>query len=347
MAEEKPVVYILQGDDREAIESRLKEFRRSLGTPDMADMNTTRLEGKTIDINDLRGAALALPFLTERRLVIVEDALRFFDGGAGKDKQALVVELLDSLPLSTALVLVVPDSKKSRKRGKEWFTYWERLTSKHWLMKWAAQAGSRVFIQDCGLPSAGEMVKWIQRKAAELGGGFSIRGAQALAGYLGNNTQRASQEIVKLLTYVNYERPVEDDDVHELSIQDKERDIFTMVDAIAARDGETALKMLHLLLEDTDFIPLFSMVVRQFRLMLQAVEIADNGGNADQVAKILGLQPFVANKVYGQARSFDLSFLKSIYPQLLKIDVDAKTGVMDGPLALDLFITRLAKRLPL
>jgi DNA polymerase-3 subunit delta len=84
MAEEKPVVYILQGDDREAIESRLKEFRRSLGTPDMADMNTTRLEGKTIDINDLRGAALALPFLTERRLVIVEDALRFFDGGPEK-----------------------------------------------------------------------------------------------------------------------------------------------------------------------------------------------------------------------------------------------------------------------
>ena len=79
MAEEKPVVYILQGDDREAIESP-SEFRRSLGTPDMADMNTTRLEGKRLT-STICGAALALPFLTERRLVIVEDALRFFDGG--------------------------------------------------------------------------------------------------------------------------------------------------------------------------------------------------------------------------------------------------------------------------
>jgi len=346
MPEEKPVVYILQGDDREAIESHLKEFHSSLGTADMADLNTTRLEGKSINLNDLRAAALALPFLAERRLVIVEDALQFFDRKIGEDSRISVVELLDSLPPSTALVLVIPDTKKSRKRDGEWSTYWEGLTPKHWLMQWVTRAGSRSYIQDCALPSTGEMVRWIQKKASEMGGSFAPSGAQALAGYLGNNTQRIYQEIVKLLTYVNYARPVEIDDVHELSIQDKERDIFKMVDAIAARDGHTALNMLHLLLEDTEFIYLFPMVIRQFRLILQAREIADMGGDAAQVAKALKVQPFVATRVYGQARLFDRSFLKSIYPELLKIDVDSKTGVMEGPLALELFITRLAKKLP-
>lgn len=347
MPDEKPVVYILQGDDREAIETHIKVFHRGLGAPDMADMNTTRLEGKSINLNDLRAAALALPFLTERRLVIVEDALRFFDKEAGEDVRVSVIELLDSLPPSTALVLVIPDTQRVRKQGGEWVNYWERLTPKHWLMQWASLAGSRVFIQECGLPSEREMARWIQKKASELGGNFSIMAAQTLVEYLGNNTQRTLQEIIKLLTYVNYERTVDDDDVRRLSIQDRESDIFAMVDAIAARDGENALKMLHLLLENTDFIQLFSMVIRQFRLMLQARELVDDGEDASHVAKILGLQPFIARKVYSQVQSFDLSTLKSIYSSLQKMDVDSKTGVIAGELALDIFVTRLAKGLPL
>ena len=65
MTEAKPVVYILRGDDREAIEAHIHAFYASLGTPDMAELNITRLEGKTASLNDLRSAALALPFLTE------------------------------------------------------------------------------------------------------------------------------------------------------------------------------------------------------------------------------------------------------------------------------------------
>ncbi len=47
MPEEKPIVYLLRGDDREEIESKLRDFYQRLGTPDMAEMNTTRLEGKS------------------------------------------------------------------------------------------------------------------------------------------------------------------------------------------------------------------------------------------------------------------------------------------------------------
>jgi len=68
MSEEiKPIVYILRGDDREAIKSHIKSLYNKLGELDMAEMNTTRLEGKSADLNDLRSAALSLPFLAERR----------------------------------------------------------------------------------------------------------------------------------------------------------------------------------------------------------------------------------------------------------------------------------------
>lgn len=348
MPAEKPVVYILRGDDQEATEAHIQKAFDSLGAPDMADLNTTHLDGKATTINDLRAAALAVPFLTERRLVVVEDALRVVTrSGSGngqrgdKKSQTDFLALLESLPGTTALVLVVPDTMKNRRRGGVWESYWQTLNTNHWLIKWCHDAGDRVFIQDCPLPTGGEMVKWIQEKAQALGGKFNPRAAQTLMAYLGNDTQRAAQEIEKLLTYVNFERPVDDADVQLLSIPENQSDIFEMVDALGGKDGREAMRQMHLLLEDNDFIPVFSMVVRQFRLILQAREILDDGGSAQDVEKKLHQRPFVARKVCTQAGQFSMQQLESIYQQLQKIDVDMKTGRMPGDMAMDLFITRL------
>lgn len=334
MPEEKPIVYILRGDDREAIEAHIRKFYKSLGEPDMADMNTTHLEGKSIDLNDLRAAALAMPFLTERRMVIVENALHAYSGRGKENARKEFLALLESLPQSTGLVLVIPDTLK--------YKGWETLHEKHWLIKWANQASSRVLVVDCALPSEREMSGWVREKTGQMGGSITLQAASLLAEYVGNNTQRASQEIVKLLTYVNYDRPVDDDDVRRLTVQDHQSDIFEMVDAIGLRDGEKALEMLHLLLEETDIIPLFGMIIRQFRLILQAREIIDEGGNAQDVAKLLHIHSFVAQKVSGQTQQFTLPALESIYHQLLEIDLDMKTGGMDGDIALDVLIARLA-----
>ncbi|MEA3327278.1 MAG: DNA polymerase III subunit delta [Chloroflexota bacterium] len=352
MPAEKPIVYILLGDDREAIEAHIHRAYASLGTPDMAALNTTHLEGRSSTLNDLRASALALPFLTKRRLVVVDDALKLFAMKVSGKEQAEdkkfhseFLALLDSLPQSTALILVISDTQKKRKRNGVWDSYWQTLGKNHWLIKWAESAGDRVYIEDCALPTGGGFVNWIQDKAVELGGEFTSRAARTLAEYLGNDTQRAAQEIEKLLTYVNFDRPVDSKDVQLLSIQENQSDIFEMVDALGTKDGKKAITQLHLLLEDSDFIPIFLMIVRQFRLILQTKEILDGGGNDRDVAKILRQQPFVARKLCAQAQHFDIQTLESIYYQLQKIDIDMKTGGMQGDIALDLFIARLTNAL--
>lgn len=337
-AEEKPIVYILRGDDREKIETTLRDFFNRMGTPDMAEMNTTRLEGKLTALNDLRSAALALPFLTERRLVIVEDALQPFTGrGKESDRQAFT-DLLDTLPESTALVLVVPDFQTYRRRSYEW----DVLKSSHWLMQWAAKAGARVLVTDCPLPTERDMIAWIRQKAADSGGSFSPRAAQTLTDYVGNNTQRAAQEIEKLLTYVNFERSVDEHDVSELTFNDQQADMFEMVDAIGNRNGQEALEKLHILLAQNDLLNIFGMIVRQFRLLLQTREILMADGNETDVAKLLKQHPFVAGKITAQAKKFSLGSLELIYQKLLAIDVAGKTSAMDVDLGLDILIAELA-----
>jgi len=337
MPEDKPVVYVLHGDDLQAIKTQIKYFSSNLGDGDLAEMNTTRLDGKTASLNELQSAALALPFLTTRRLVIMEDALRPYSGREKQKERKEFLALLESLPQTTALVLIIPDSRKYQK-GE-----WEVLHNTNWFVKWVRQVSPRAMIVDCALPTDDAMAGWISTKVSEQGGKFTPGAARLLAEYLGNNTQAAVLEIEKLLTYTNNERPVDEDDVRRLSIQDYQSDIFNFVDALGTRDGKAALEMLHLLLEEMDFYQLFGMIVRQFRLILLTKEILDDGGNITDVEKILKLHPYVAKKVTAQSHSFDLPGLEAVYYRLQKIDLDQKTGVMPGDIAVEVLIAELAQ----
>ena len=54
----------------------LLELTASCGDdPELVDLNTTRLDGRTVSPGELENACGTLPFLAERRLVVVEGLL--------------------------------------------------------------------------------------------------------------------------------------------------------------------------------------------------------------------------------------------------------------------------------
>ena len=67
----------------------------------------------------------------------------------------------------------------------------------------------------------------------------------------------------------------------------------------------------------------------------QAREILDGRGNKEDVARALGVHPFVAEKTSGQANRFSIETLENIYHRLLSIDERVKTSKikLDLPVA--------------
>ena len=70
----KPSLYLLRGDDQSKIKEILAGFQAGLGDPSTADLNTIRLNGEVLNFEALQADALTMPFLADRRLVIVENA---------------------------------------------------------------------------------------------------------------------------------------------------------------------------------------------------------------------------------------------------------------------------------
>ena len=79
MVEEGPEIYLFDGDDEFAINQSISKITSRLGDANIAEMNTTRLDGRSFTLSQLKDAVATVPFLASKRLVILRVTL-FADG---------------------------------------------------------------------------------------------------------------------------------------------------------------------------------------------------------------------------------------------------------------------------
>jgi DNA polymerase-3 subunit delta len=330
-------VYLLHGPDDFALAEFIAGLKAKLGDPATADLNTTVLDGRTVTLPELKSIANTMPFLAPQRLVIIEGWLTKLlskgevseeesesaSASSAKETLAQLAEYLPAVPPTTALVLAEKRALPERN------ALLKALTGKDWAM-----------IKFFDLPKGEGLVKWIMARAKAEGGAFEREAAQALAA-AESDPRALGHEITKLLTYVNFARPVELADVETLTPMGGEAKIFDMVDAIGQRRGPAAVRELHKLLDKEEPLYILSMIVRQFRLMLQAKELLEARTSENDISQTLGLHPFPTKKICEQARAFTLPALERIYRRLLDYDEDLKTGKVESATALDTLVVSL------
>jgi len=319
-------VILLYGNDEYAIARRVKEFEADFPDATGAGMNTARLDARTMSDDELNNAVNAMPFLAPKRLVVLASPSARYNAPAARKK---FCEFLERIPESGRLVI------HEQLEPKE--------ADKHWLVKWVGKNTATASAQAFMLPRAKEMAAWMAREVQDQGGQIERSAADRLAEMVGVDTRQAAQEIAKLLAYVNWARQVKLEDVEAVCIVTSQQSVFDFVDALASGDGKRAQSLLHRLLDDEDWFSVWGMVVRQFRLLIQAREILDARGNKDDVARALGVHPFVAEKTTGQAKRFSIEALESNYHRLIEIDEGVKTGQVTLDLAMDMLVMELAR----
>jgi DNA polymerase-3 subunit delta len=332
VTEEGPEIYIFDGDDEYAIRESIDKLRSRLGDAAIADMNITTLDGRSTSLAQLKDAVATVPFLATKRLVILTHPTAW---PKEKPAQAEFINYLAAKKTSSKLVLVEYDFLTSDKDRRQ-----NRI---HWLEKWAisAEQSRRVYLRHHPRPSGGLMVRWIQEHAKSLGGQMTNQAAVALANQVGDDTRLASQEIVKLLTYVNYARPVEIDEVEHLTPLSAKIGDFELVNAIRDRDTRKAQALLQRSLQDDDPLRLLQSIVYQMRLLIIAREILDEHATINDIPNSLKIGYYPAKLALESAPRFSMKFLEAIYHRLLGADEAIKTGQIEPELALELLVIEL------
>lgn len=312
--------FIFHGDDPHAQRETMADLQRKLGDPELLSLNTIRLAGSGLAFGELRQACDAMPFLADKRLVIVTDLL-----GAPLPWQAELLAYLPELPETTRLILL-----ESRP-----------LADNHPVLALAEQSKNG-YVRAFRRPEGSALERWVRQRVEATGGRIAPRAAALLATSVGGEMLALENEIEKLVLYKG-EGTIEPADVELLCPYAAEASIFELVDALGGRNGRVAASLLHAKLhEGVDPFYLFAMVIRQFRLLIQVKELAEEGATSAEMARKLKVHPFVAGKVEQQSRQYTLAQLEQIYRHLLEIDVGVKTGRTEMVTALGLLVAGLA-----
>ena len=115
-----------------------------------------------------------------------------------------------------------------------------------------------------------------------------------------------------------------------------------MIDYLGQKKVKLALKELDTLKQSGEHeIYILSMIVYQFRNLIQAKDVLSQGGNKNDLSKRAKLHPFVATKSISQAKNFSFEELKGIYGKLMELDYRLKSGQIEPNLALEAFIVEV------
>ena len=315
--------YLFHGDDTHSKKRTLDLLKAKAGDAEMLSLNTNHIEGKTLTLTELKNVCNAMPFLSPKRLVIVDDWL---SSKPPKDQVKKVAAYLVDLPATTNLIFM--ESKAVRKTNA--------------IYKLAESDKKLGFVKLFERPQGNQLNGWIRKQVQQRGGTIAPQAVQMLAINVGNDLQALENEVEKLTLYKG-EDLIQAGDVERLGAYSAESNIFDLVDALGSRNGRNAVTLLQKQLADgTDPFYLFSMFVRQFRLLIQARECVERRLRPPEIAKEIGCHSFVAGKLSKQAASFTLPQLEKLYLHLLDIDVGVKTGKTDMVTALSLLIATLA-----
>ena len=329
------MIYLLHGPDTYSLRAYLDELRAAVGMPDVQDANITWLSAQEAEPATLLGMCQTVPFLAERRMVVVEGLLgslagegRGGKGRASSEKLAQWQEFLSSLaeniPPSSDLVLMEGQLRVNHPLLPD--------------LKPIAEA------REFGAMNQNDLRGWVQNKVMQTGGSITTNAVQLLVDMVGSDLWALSGEVEKLSLYAAG-RTIEVEDVEELVVSAREVNVFAVVDAVLEGNRTVAMRNLTRLLEGEATVPyLLGMLGRQVRLLLLAKELLQEQVPQGELGSRLGINSaYPLRKTLEQARRFTPQALRQLHTGLLDTDVAIKTGAQGERLALEFLVAEVCQ----
>jgi len=332
------LLYILLGQDDFSLTHSLEEIKKSIGDQTLLAANTATLDGQQVTLDQLRTVCETVPFLAERRLVIVTGLLERFeprDKSSRRRKNTHITNQQDNYKSLAAYITRIPDSTIL-------VLIDSKVGSNNPLFK---ELSGKAEVKSFPLLRDAKLRQWIQRYVAKEGGSISPQAVNLIAKLVGSNLWTMANEINKLLLFTSG-RCIEEKDVNMVVSCAQEANVFTMVDAILGFKAKAAEQSLQQLLQ-RGAAPAYLLVMlsRQVQLIVRARELINQAKPDMEIQNRLGLTAeFALRKTLEQADRYPLERLKQLYHRLLEADLSIKTGKYDAELALNILVAELCQQ---
>jgi DNA polymerase III subunit delta len=368
------VIYLLYGGDEiardEFLATRLLDRLRALPG---GEFNLDRYDARTAALSDVIACCQSLPFLAEKRMVILDglsargsrraDGRRSRAGARRQNEESREAdepsagtdeddgEPSDGPPSAARAA----SARKSRGRtdDAELETFWAFLpnlpASTHLVLvderapMLPSLPRELLFRQEFPAPRPWEIAGWVTRRARARRVRLDRGVADLLASLGGTDLRRLDHELAKLAQYCG-SQPIREADVRAL-VAPGEASVFLLLDGVADGKPGAAVGALRRLIQQGDAVEaVLPQLIALVRRLLVARELQAEGRSlATEGADYnLTTNPRALEKLARQAARYQPEDLERAYELLLTCDREVKTGKRAPEVAVELLVAELA-----
>jgi DNA polymerase III subunit delta len=297
--------YLIHGDDHGRIAERRARLR-AVAEAESGAQGIEVFEGDQTTAEHVAGALASMTFAIGRRFLIVDGVERWKAADAD-----LVAAALGAIAPDTTVVFF------GREEG--------RLKVPDALAAAVRQASGDVSVEATVKPW--ELPKWSIAQATQLGLELHPAAAKALVAHVGERQQRIRRELEKLALELGEGAHLDAEQVEELTASSAERKVWTLADALVARDGPAATRAyLELRAQGERLAGLLFTIARRLRDALDLAMRLEAGESAAQVRRGLRMPPKAAERFLADVQRSDVATLRAALVAVADLELASRGG---------------------
>ena len=313
-----PSVLLFEGEDAWLMHSAVDALRKKLLPEGMEELNETELDAPETDA--LIAAAETLPFMADRRLVLLRDYPALTGRSETDDRLAAYLPQVPDTAVVLFLCMQKPDARKKL------YGIIKKL------------GGIVSFPQLKGR----ELTTFVTAAFRERGKECDERTAEHLIFLCGADAARLLTEIDKIASLRPEEKHVQPGDVQALAVPTMESKVFQMVDAVVSGQDARAFMLLRSqLMNGESRIGILAMLLRQFRMMQHIKIMQYEKKRESEILAALGLSSYIGGQYLRQAAGWNNRQVRQAVKTCLDTDYRIKAGELNQEGALEALILQL------
>lgn len=307
-------IYLLYGSEQYLKKLYKNKLKNAL-LSDNNTMNYSYFEGKKILIENIIELAQTLPFLSERRLIVIENS-EFFKS------QNNLADYMKNFPNTTYTIFVENEIDKRNR-----------------LYKYVKSVGT---ISEMNGLDENNLKLWIVSLLKSSNKKITNNTLTYFLNQVGTNMLNIQNEIEKLICYCIDEEVITKDAIDNVCITQITNEIFKMIDAIANKQKQLALKLYYNLiaLKERPLSILF-LITKHFNQLLQIKSLFKNNKTNMEIASQVQIPSFAVSKYISQAKNFNNIQLINNLKYCTNIEEKIKTGELNEQIGLEILIIGL------
>ncbi len=317
-------LYLFEGTERYSRDQALKKLTEAAVDAAVRDFNYAAISVAQGDLDEALALAEQFPMISPRRMIVVTG----FEAISDDDQLELLKAYLKK-PVDTSVLVFVSDGLDNRRN-----------------ISTALRKGCEVVSFEA-LDERDGAPNWIRDYVTRAGCSMDAASAAYLVGMVGVDLMRLSNELDKLIAFVGDKGRITQDEINELVRHSREHSNFELTDAVVDGDRKKALNLLHRIFDNASENPqtlslmILGALASNYRKMLGAKELMKQNAPNSEVAKIVGMSPYVVGRFNERVRRVETEHILKGIQRIAATDVALKTSMATPRLLLEILICEL------